>query len=451
MTKNIEICILAAGKGSRMKSDRPKVLQEIAGQPMLLLLLETALATNPTKLHVVVGSGAATVKDKFSDWDVNWVLQGEQKGTGHAVLQAAPYFSKGSKVLILVGDAPLLSLQTMQQLISLDCELGILTVEQPNPFNYGRIIRDGERLLQIVEEKDASEKQKKITEINSGVMIADADSLRGWLGKLDTENAQGEYLLTDVVAIANKDNSVVRALKCLDSGEVQGVNDFRQLALVESYYQHKLAEKYMLEGAHIVDPGRINIRGDLRLGRGVYIDINCIFIGEVTLADNVIIGANCIIQDSIIGENSVIKPNTMLDGAEVSADCAVGPFARIRPGTKMAEKVAIGNFVEIKKTTIGKGSKASHLTYLGDSLIGERVNIGAGTITCNYDGVNKFITEIADNVFVGSNSSLVAPVKIAEGSTIAAGSTVTKTVPEKSLAIARGRQKNITNWKGPRD
>ena len=434
-----------------MNSDKPKALQQLGGKPILAHLLETSFAINPMQVHVVIGTGAALVKSTFANDQVNWVLQAEQKGTGHAMMQAIDQIGSTSKVMILLGDAPLLRFETMLELLATECDLAVLTVDQQNPHNYGRIIRDGERLVQIVEECDANEQQQKICEINTGVMVADASSLQGWLNQLDTNNTQGEYLLTDIVEIANTEGAVVKPVKASDAQEVQGVNTFSQLAALESYYQKRITDRLMTEGCHLVDPTRVNIRGNLTVGRDVSIDINCIFEGEVILGDNVSIGANCILRDTSIGNDCIIKPDTIIEGALIRDECSVGPFARIRPGTELEDQVAVGNFVEIKKSTLGKGTKSSHLTYLGDATIGAGVNIGAGTITCNYDGVHKHHTEIGDNVFVGSNTAFVAPVTIGEGSTIAAGSTITKQVVDKTLAIARGRQKNLANWKGPRD
>lgn len=450
-TKKIEVCILAAGMGSRMKSKRPKVLHPIAGKPMLSHLLDTTASFNPSQAIVVIGNGAELVKSTYEDQKVTWALQAEQLGTGHAVQQAVPHISDDARILMLVGDAPLLRLETMHRLLDVECDLGVLTVNQPNPYNYGRIIRDGKQLVAIVEEKDATDEQRKISEINSGIMVADGKQLKNWLSQLDNNNVQQEYLLTDIIKIANREGASVRAVVTDDHGEVQGVNNLAQLADLEAYYQKREANNLMLSGVHLVDPARFNLRGELKAGQDVSIDINCIIEGKVTIEDDVVIGANCIIKDTHISKGSVIKPNTMLDGATLGEECAIGPYARIRPGSEFAAKVAIGNFVETKKSTLGEGTKSSHLTYLGDAKIGAGVNIGAGTITCNYDGVNKFVTEIADKVFVGSNTSLVAPVKVGEGSTIAAGSTITKEVAEKSLGIARGKQRNINGWTGPRD
>ena len=447
----VEICILAAGMGSRMKSDKPKVLHTLAGRPLVGHLIQTVQIVAPEKIHMVIGKGADQVKQAFADSDLNWVMQNEQKGTGHAVMQALPDISADSKVLILYGDAPLIRPQTALALINADCDLGILTVNLDNPFNYGRILRgDGEQVLAIVEEKDATEEQRKICEINSGVMVTTGKLLTDWLARIDTNNAQQEYLLTDIVGLANEDGCKVRAIVTDDPLEASGVNNFTQLAALERVYQMRQAEELMDAGVHIIDPARIDIRGNLSAGKNVRIDVNCIFEGDVTLGNDVTISSNCVIKDSTIADGSLIKPNSMLEEAIVGEKCSVGPFARLRPGAHLVNTVSVGNFVEVKKTTMGHGSKASHLAYLGDAEIGADVNIGAGTITCNYDGVNKHLTEIEDNVFVGSNSSLVAPVRIGEGATIGAGSTITHEV-EGGLAIGRGKQKVIANWKGPRD
>ncbi|MFT7688360.1 MAG: bifunctional UDP-N-acetylglucosamine pyrophosphorylase/glucosamine-1-phosphate N-acetyltransferase [Candidatus Azotimanducaceae bacterium] len=447
----VDICILAAGMGTRMKSKRPKALHTIAGKAMLAHLLHTSKALEPNRIHVVIGQGGDQIKDQFFDQGINWIEQKEQLGTGHAAMQGMHDFDDESRVLLLVGDAPLLRLSSMEKLLSEDCDLGVLTVDQDQPYNYGRIIKEGEQLKQIVEEKDASEEQLKIKEINSGVMVAKARQLKSWLSKLNTDNAQGEYLLTDIVEIANTESAVVRAVKIRDPGEVLGVNTLVQLATIEKYYQKRLSENLMEDGLHLIDPSRFNLRGELEVGSDCSFDINCIVEGKVVLGDNVKIGANCIIKDSTIGAGTEIKPNTMLDGASIASDCRVGPFARIRPGTKLSDEVAIGNFVEVKKSILGKGSKSSHLTYLGDAVIGKGVNIGAGTITCNYDGVNKHLTQIGDDVFVGSNTAFVAPVTIGRGATTGAGSTITKDIEEKSLGIARGKQRNIPGWNGPRE
>lgn len=450
MNKAIEVCILAAGKGTRMKSSKPKVLHPIAGRPMLRHLVSTVQSLDINNVHVVVGSGADEVKQSFQNDDIDFVLQLEQKGTGHAVMQALPHLDESKRVLILLGDAPLLKAETIEQMLKCECDLGVLTVIQANPFNYGRIIRQHDQIIEIVEEKDAGDEQRQISEVNTGVMIADVKKLSRWLDRITPENSQGELLLTDIVKMANSDGDVVKGIVAADPIEVQGVNDFEQLSQLERYYQTSIAKQLMQGGVHLMDPNRIDVRGDLKVGADSTIDINCIFEGNVSLGSNVRVGANCKIIDSTIADNVEIKPNSIIEGASLEAGCSVGPFVRLRPGAQLGQDVAIGNFVEVKKTTLGRGSKASHLSYLGDAIIGAGVNIGAGTITCNYDGVNKHITEIQDDVFVGSNTALVAPVVVGQGSTIAAGSTITKQIDADSLAIGRGRQKNLSNWKGPR-
>lgn len=450
MSESLEICILAAGIGSRMRSDTAKVLQTLAGKPLLSHLLDTVGVLNPTKIHVIIGQGAEDVKAAFAErQDINWVHQAERLGTGHAMQQAAPSISPDANVLILLGDAPMIEAQTLKELISQPAALAVLSVDMFDPFNYGRIIRDGEKVLQIVEEKDANDVQKLVTEINTGVMAADGASLLNWLSKLDNNNAQKEYLLTDIVEHANAEGAPVVAHKSLDPVEVTGINTFAQLGKLERAIQLRQAEALMEQGVQVMDASRLDIRGSLKVGRGVRIDVNVVFEGNVELGDHVTIGPNCVITDAVIGAGSVIKANSVIEGAEVRANCSVGPFARLRPGALLCDSAAVGNFVEVKKTTLGAGSKASHLTYLGDATIGAGVNIGAGTITCNYDGVNKFETHIGDGAFIGSNSSLVAPVVIGAGATIGAGSTITKQVEEDALAIGRGRQTSIKDWQRP--
>ncbi len=450
MTKSIELCILAAGKGSRMKSDRPKAVQLLAGRPMLGHLLDTARTLSIGDIHVVVGSGSDQIRNEFSGDGLNFVEQTEQLGTGHAVQQVLPHLGNG-RVLILLGDAPLVSRVSLERLLGTDCDLGVLTVDHPQPFNYGRIIRRGNQVEAIVEDRDTNEQQKLIKEINTGVMVADVTLLTSWLGKISSENEQGEYLLTDIVGIANTAGKKVVAVKADDHREVQGVNNYSQLAELEQYYQACAVQQLQSSGVQIVDPERFTLRGELVTGHDVYIDVNCIFEGVVKLGSNVKIGAHSIIRNAEIGDGTEIKPFSHIDGAILENDCSVGPFARLRPGTYFESEVAVGNFVEIKKSRLGVGSKASHLSYLGDATIGSKVNVGAGAITCNYDGVNKFQTKIEDDVFVGTNVSLVAPVTLGERSTIAAGSTITSNVPGNSLGVGRGKQRNIDGWKGPRD
>jgi bifunctional UDP-N-acetylglucosamine pyrophosphorylase/glucosamine-1-phosphate N-acetyltransferase len=449
---SLEICILAAGMGSRMKSDIPKVLHPIAGQPMLGHLLQTVKSLAPTKIHVVVGKGADDVKATFASWDIHWVLQAEQQGTGHALMQALPQVSEDSHLLILAGDGPLIRAETLSTLIAEKADLAVLTVVQPDPKHYGRIIRNAQGgLAQIVEERDASPQQRQICEVNTGVMYAQAGKLKTWTSLLDKDNAQCEYLLTDIVAISNAAGCSVRPVLADNPGELQGINNFVQLAVAERHFQLRQAEQLMLNGVHLLDPARIDIRGHLIAGRNVRIDANCVFEGRVVLGNDVHIGPNCVIKDSVIGAGVQVKAFTMLDDAELGDKAQVGPYARLRPGSRLGQDARVGNFVEVKNTIMGVGSKASHLSYLGDALIGEQVNIGAGTITCNYDGVNKHQTVIKDGVFVGSNSSLVAPVVIGEGATIGAGSTITRDVKQQQLAVARGRQAVIDNWKSPKD
>lgn len=450
--KTLEVCILAAGMGSRMKSPLPKVLHPLAGRPMLGHLLATVAELNPHKVHVVVGQGAEQVKAAFIDLDIQWALQTDQRGTGHAVMQALPNVSDDSLLLILAGDGPLISVDTLRSLLQSDAALTVLTVDQSDPTHYGRIIRDDAgAITEIVEERDATDAQRLIREVNTGVMLAQADHLRAWTAGLTTDNEQGEYLLTDIVAIANAAGRPVRPVQAEDAGELQGINNFAQLAAAERYWQRRRAHQLMLAGVHLSDAERIDIRGELITGRNVHIDVNCIFEGRVVLGDNVRIGPNCVIKDAELANDVQIKAFTMLEGASIGSQGQVGPYARLRPGTQLLSDARVGNFVEVKNTILGQGSKASHLSYLGDAIIGQGVNIGAGTITCNYDGVNKHQTVIEDLVFVGSNTALVAPITIGAGATLAAGSTITRDVKKLQLAVARGRQSAIDNWQSPRD
>lgn len=450
MSKSIELCILAAGKGSRMKSSRPKALQSLAGRPLLEHLLDATRSLSAVRTHVVIGSGANLVRKAFAKSDLSFVDQTEQLGTGHAVQQVLPHLS-ADRLLILLGDAPLVSEASLKRLLAADCDLGVLTADHPNPYNYGRIVQDGDQVKAIVEERDASPEELTIREVNTGVMIADTALLSHWLGELRSDNDQGEYLLTDIVRIARDQGHRVIAVKADDHREVQGVNNYEQLAELEQYYQELAAVRLQAEGMQIVDPRRFTLRGRLSGGHDVFIDVNCVFEGQVTLGNNVTIGANVVINNAEIADGSVIKPFTHIDGAVIGDNCSVGPFARLRPGTHFEANVAVGNFVEIKKSRLGIGAKAPHLSYLGDATIGKSVNIGAGAITCNYDGVNKSETHIEDGVFVGSNASLVAPVTLGERSTIAAGSVITSNIPSRALGVARGKQRNIDGWKGPRD
>lgn len=450
MSGNLEVCVLAAGLGKRMKSDRPKALHTIAGKPMLAHLLATISTLAPSRVHVVIGKGAELVKAAFPDSPVNWVLQSEQKGTGHAVMQVIPHVDPGATLLILLGDAPLVSGTTLAAMVAADCDLGVLTAVVPNPFNYGRIIRgEGDAILRIVEERDTTSEQKRICEINTGVMIARARYLSGWLDSLTPDNDQQEYLITDIVALAVKGGRSTRAIQSAHENETRGVNTLEQLALLEGEFRTRSARAAMEAGLHLVDPARADIRGSLKVGTDSIVDINCVFEGDCVIGSRVSIGPNCIIKDSHIGDGTIIKANSVIEGAHIEPDCIVGPFARLRPGARLGRAVHIGNFVEVKNSVLGEGTKANHLAYLGDANIGTGVNIGAGTITCNYDGIAKHVTTIEDGVFVGSNAALVAPVTIGECSTIAAGSTITKDVAAGDLAIARSKQTSISNWNGP--
>jgi bifunctional UDP-N-acetylglucosamine pyrophosphorylase/glucosamine-1-phosphate N-acetyltransferase len=453
---DLNVVILAAGKGTRMKSRLPKVLQPLAKRPLLSHVLQSSLRLNATRVIVVYGHGGEQVKEQISSQfpgsPIEWVEQREQLGTGHAVKQALPQLQDNSRTLVLYGDVPLTGDDTLNRFLNQVSpgQCGVLTVKLANPKGYGRIIRDHAGVVrEIVEEKDAGEEIRKICEVNTGIMLADTLDLQAWLPKITNNNAQGEYYLTDVVKLANDHD--VPVIGCLVDNpvEVEGVNDKRQLARLERMYQQQLADELMVAGATLIDPARIDIRGSVSVGQDCCIDINCIFEGNVTLGDNVQIGANCVIINSSIADNSVVKPYCHIENAVIGADCDVGPFARLRPGTEMKEHARIGNFVETKNTVLGKGSKANHLTYLGDTVTGDKVNVGAGTITCNYDGVNKHKTIIGDGAFIGSNSSLVAPVEIGAGATVGAGSTITKDADQNALTVARAKQITVTGWKRP--
>lgn len=449
---NLDIVILAAGKGSRMHSKLPKVLLPLAGRPLLQHVLDTAKTLNG-EAHVVIGHCAEQVKDCFAAEKVSWVIQEQQLGTGHAVLQAMPDVAEDSICLVLYGDVPLVKAETLQQLLQKvsDTSMALLSVALINPTGYGRIIRNAKGdVVAIVEEKEATIEQRKITEVNTGILAIKSRLLRTLLPQLSANNAQKEFYLTDVIAMSVANKHGVDCLCIDDAMEVQGVNDKKQLAMLERAYQMTQAEYLMAQGVTLLDPTRIDIRGKLSVGKDVSIDVNCIFQGEVTLADGVSIGANCIIGEIgsqvVIGENVLIKANSIIEQAVIANDCVIGPFARLRTGTRLASKAKIGNFVETKKADIGEGSKVNHLSYIGDALIGNNVNVGAGTITCNYDGVNKFQTRIEDDAFIGSNTALVAPVTVGKRATVAAGSTVTVDVEDEALAVARARQKNVQGW-----
>ncbi|KEI69516.1 bifunctional UDP-N-acetylglucosamine diphosphorylase/glucosamine-1-phosphate N-acetyltransferase GlmU [Endozoicomonas elysicola] len=451
-----DIVILAAGQGSRMKSKLPKVLHRIAGKPMLEHVILSAQHTQRKvgegKIHVVIGHGAEQVKAALGHYDLNWVVQEEQLGTGHAVQQALPGCQGADVVLVLYGDVPLIHSSSLQSLLAASNgeRLGLLTINLANPSGYGRIIRDGFGNIQaIVEDKDATPEQLAINEVNTGIMAIPGNKVSGWVNGLKNENVQHEFYLTDIVSMAVVEDTPVIHVQPQIPIEVEGVNSRVQLMELERARQKQLATNLMVNGVTIIDPRRLDIRGDVKAGQDITLDINVVLEGNVQLADNVYIEPGCVIRNSIIGEGAIIKAHSILEDAVVAAGCEVGPFARLRPGTELQEKARVGNFVEIKKTVIGKGSKVNHLSYVGDSQIGEGVNVGAGTITCNYDGVNKFKTVIGDGAFIGSNSSLVAPVTIGRGATTGAGSTITKDIPDEQLAVARGKQRNIEGWQRP--
>ena len=454
---NLDIVILAAGRGTRMNSKIPKVLHQIGGNSMLSHVLNAARKLESERIHIVVGYGAEQIKTEFSyDNELQWALQADQLGTGHAAMQVMSSIDmkKPQKlVLVLYGDVPLTNSSTLSNLVQQANEnkLSLLTLVTENPAGLGRIVRnDLGEITAIVEEKDATEEQKQIKEINTGIMIIPATKLNTWLTSLGNNNAQGEYYLTDIVAMAAADDyCAISAMVIENENEVQGVNDKAQLAGLERQFQMNNAEQLLKAGVLLRDPSRIDIRGEIKTGSDVEIDINAIFEGSVILGNGVKIGANVVIKDSKIADNVHILHGTNIDGAEIGENSNVGPYARIRPGTILKENTKIGNFVETKNAIIGKGSKASHLAYIGDAVVGENVNIGAGTIFCNYDGANKHKTIIGDNVFVGSNSVLVAPVTLADNTFVAAGSSVNSDVPADNLTVARAKQRNIPGWKRP--
>ncbi|WP_368903753.1 bifunctional UDP-N-acetylglucosamine diphosphorylase/glucosamine-1-phosphate N-acetyltransferase GlmU [Providencia sp. 2.29] len=445
------VVILAAGKGTRMYSELPKVLHLLAGKPMVQHVIDTAKSVGASDIHLVYGHGGDLLKEKLGEQNLNWVLQAEQLGTGHAMQQAAPHFQDDEDIIMLYGDVPLIAKDTLQRLIEAKPEggIGLLTVILDNPTGYGRIIRENGEVVGIIEQKDATEEQRKIQEINTGIMVASGKDFKRWLSQLDNNNAQGEYYITDVIALAHKEGNKIETVHPSRLSEMEGVNNRLQLAALERIYQREQAEKLMLAGVMLIDPERFDIRGTLTHGRDIIIDTNVIIEGNVTLGNNVHIQSGCILKNCVIGDNSVISPYSVIENSELSAECTVGPFARLRPGAKLAAKAHVGNFVEMKNASLGVGSKAGHLTYLGDAQIGENVNIGAGTITCNYDGANKYKTIIGDDVFVGSDTQLIAPVSVANGATIGAGTTVTRDVNEGELVVSRVKQVHIKNWQRP--
>ncbi|BFM49670.1 bifunctional UDP-N-acetylglucosamine diphosphorylase/glucosamine-1-phosphate N-acetyltransferase GlmU [Marinomonas sp. THO17] len=449
---SLDIVILAAGKGSRMKSSYSKVLHKVGGTAMVRRVLTTASRMPEANLHLVVGHQGEQVSEHCQDFSVNLVWQNDPQGTGDALRRVAPSLQNTGSTLTLYGDVPLISANTLEKMVSLSSPntLVMLTINLADPTGYGRIVRNGQgQVAAIVEQKDASVEELAIQEVNTGILLAPNAHLQAWLAALTNDNAQGEYYLTDIIAMAAQQGIDIVTVQPSNEAEVAGVNDRIQLAALEREWQQQVASELMRQGATLLDPARLDVRGELQTGQDVVIDVNCVFEGKVVLGDRVEIGPNCYLKDCVIGEGTLIKSHSMIDDSQVGDACDIGPFARLRPGTKLANKAKIGNFVETKKAHIGEGSKVNHLSYVGDTQMGANVNVGAGTITCNYDGVNKHLTQVADNVFIGSNTSLVAPVEVAEGATIAAGSTITKAVGEKQLAFARARQSNKDNWLRP--
>jgi bifunctional UDP-N-acetylglucosamine pyrophosphorylase/glucosamine-1-phosphate N-acetyltransferase len=446
------VLILAAGEGTRMRSSLPKVLHRLAGRPLLSHVIGTARDFSPDEIAIVYGHGGEQVRLLLDAQDLHWCEQKERLGTGHAVIQALPFLQRVDQVVILYGDVPLITDQTLQSMLQAlrANDLVLLTIELADPTGYGRILRDTSgQIHAIVEHKDANEAQLAIREINTGIMAVDRSRLETWLRQIDNRNSQQEYYLTDIIALAVQDGARIESVQPANAEEVMGVNDRQQLAYLERHYQRMLANELMRAGVTLADPARLDIRGQLTTGIDVYIDTNAIFEGRVQLADGVKIGPNTVIKNAIIGAQVEILAHTVIEDAVIGAGSRIGPFARIRPDTELAEQVHIGNFVEIKKSQVARGSKINHLSYVGDSQIGSKVNIGAGTITCNYDGANKHRTIIGDNAFIGSDTQLVAPVTIGAGATIGAGSTITQDAPAEKLTLSRAKQISVDNWRRP--
>ena len=447
-----DVVILAAGKGSRMQSDLPKVLHPLGGRPMLEHVLAAAGTVPDGQSIVVTGHGAAQVEQPFADGEHLFVRQGEQLGTAHAVQAALPHLRAGAVALILYADVPLINATTIARMLDAvgPQQIALLTLQTDNPSGYGRIVRGTEGAIEsIVEHRDANAEQLNINEINTGVMALGVGQLKAWLPQINNNNAQGEYYLTDLIAVARAHDFSVKSIQPISANEVQGINDRVQLAELERAHQGQLARELMLAGTTLADPARFDQRGELVAGVDNYIDINCVFSGNVTIGSGVTIGANCIISDSTIADGVEIKANSVIESAVLGECCSVGPFARLRPGTVLGKHAKVGNFVETKKARVGEGSKINHLSYIGDAELGDHVNVGAGTITCNYDGANKYLTQIGNEVFIGSNSTLIAPVEIGDGGFIAAGTTLTKNVSDAELAVGRAKQRNIAGWQRP--
>jgi bifunctional UDP-N-acetylglucosamine pyrophosphorylase/glucosamine-1-phosphate N-acetyltransferase len=451
MPQALDIVILAAGKGTRMVSERPKVLHEIAGKTLLQHVLETAKSLDPAQICVVYGYGGEAVPQTIADSSLKMVKQEPQLGTGHAVQQTLPCLNEKHATLVLYGDVPLTHIETLLPLVRIaqSGKVALLTIKMENPQGYGRIVREGGKVRRIVEEKDASPEERMLTEVNTGIMALPNKHLPGWLAALNNANAQGEYYLTDVIGLAVNAGIEVATAHPAHHREVLGVNSKTQLAQLERMYQQAQGLRLLDSGVTLLDPDRIDVRGELVCGKDVVIDINCVFEGRVTLGDGVKVGANCVLRDVSVENGCSIEPFSLLEKAELGADCRIGPFARIRPGTELADQVHIGNFVEVKNSQIGFNSKINHLSYVGDATVGSKVNVGAGTITCNYDGANKHRTVIEDGAFIGSDTQLVAPVTVAKGATIGAGSTITKDAPANELTLSRTKQITIRGWLRP--
>ncbi len=449
---SLSVIILAAGAGTRMRSLKPKVLHELAGLPMVEHVYNTSRALGAKQVQVVYGHGGDLLKEQCQHFNVEWALQDKQSGTAHAVQQASPNISDDDVALILYGDVPLIKAETLDALVEnvSGNNISLLTVNLDDPTGYGRIVREGKKVVAIVEHKDASAEVKTIQEVNTGILAVRAGYLNECLSKVGNNNVQGEYYLTDIIALAVSDGNEVVTTQPEHSFEVEGVNDRKQLSRLERIHQREIAEKLLTDGIALADPERLDVRGELNAGNDSYIDINCVFIGEVNLGTNVNVGAGCVIKNSTIACDCIIKPYSVIEDAVIDKKTEVGPFARVRPGTHLKENSRVGNFVEIKNTELGENSKASHLSYLGDSEIGKDVNIGAGTITCNYDGANKFKTIIKDGAFIGSDTQLVAPVTVGKNATVGAGSTITKDVEDEALTLSRSPQKSIKGWQRPK-
>lgn len=447
----MSVVILAAGKGTRMYSELPKVLHTLAGKPMVQHVIDVAKKLGAQHVNLVYGHGGYLLKQTLGDESLNWVLQAEQLGTGHAMQMASPFFADNEDILMLYGDVPLIAVETLERLREVKPEGGIalLTAVLDDPTGYGRIAREKGKVVGIVEQKDATDEQRKITEINTGILVANGADMKRWLANLNNDNAQGEFYITDIIAFAHQEGREIATVHPTRLSEMEGVNNRLQLARLERIYQTEQAEKLLLAGVMLRDPARFDLRGELTHGLDVDIDTNVIIEGKVVLGNRVKIGSGCVIKNAVIGDDCEISPYSIVEDATLEASCTIGPFARLRPGAELAEGAHVGNFVEMKKARLGKGSKAGHLSYLGDAEIGDNVNIGAGTITCNYDGANKHKTVIGDDVFIGSDTQLVAPVTVSNGVTIAAGTTVTSNVYEPGLVISRVKQSHVHGWQRP--